>query len=362
MPMDCYITRTGSFLPGDRVPNDQIDRYLGLLDGEALIRQSVLAMNGIEGRFYAQDAHQHPTYSVYDLATEAAKRCCENAPSLQRISYLSAGTTYSPLSGPGICSLLHHRLKEMPWLQSPIEISSHGGICTSAASALLAAIRAIQSGEHTSALCIGTEHASEVLKSTAIKPIDDRAQHAEIRNSQWFMSVFLRSMLSDGAGAFLLSDRPNADQVSLRVNWMHSRSFAHEAPLCMKLENSSGLLTQDVHVLARYLVPTATKILIEAMDQHRESMDDYTMVLPHMSSFFFRRKMERAMLSSSRSSTPVPYWTNLKTCGNTGAASIFVMLDEYWKTCQLKNGDRILLFVPESGQFNFVLISLTVCA
>jgi 3-oxoacyl-[acyl-carrier-protein] synthase-3 len=36
------------------------------------------------------------------------------------------------------------------------------------------------------------------------------------------------------------------------------------------------------------------------------------------------------------------------------------MLDEYLKTKPVAAGDRLLLFVPESGQFNFVLISLTV--
>ena len=56
----------------------------------------------------------------------------------------------------------------------------------------------------------------------------------------------------------------------------------------------------------------------------------------------------------------VPYWTNLRTAGNTGAASIFIMLDEYLKDHPVTSGDRLLLFVPESGQFNYVLISLTV--
>ena len=41
-------------------------------------------------------------------------------------------------------------------------------------------------------------------------------------------------------------------------------------------------------------------------------------------------------------------------------ASIFVMLDEFRRTTTLRLGQRILLFVPESGQFNFVLIRLTV--
>ena len=83
------------------------------------------------------------------------------------------------------------------------------------------------------------------------------------------------------------------------------------------------------------------------------------MVLPHMSSYYFERSVRKIMdeLSPHRE---VPYWTNLRTAGNTGAASIFIMLDEYLKTQPVANGDRILLFVPELGQFNYVLVSLTV--
>jgi len=33
--MRCYITRAASFLPGPPVENDDIERYLGSLDGEA---------------------------------------------------------------------------------------------------------------------------------------------------------------------------------------------------------------------------------------------------------------------------------------------------------------------------------------
>jgi 3-oxoacyl-[acyl-carrier-protein] synthase-3 len=78
-----------------------------------------------------------------------------------------------------------------------------------------------------------------------------------------------------------------------------------------------------------------------------------------MSSYYFEPAVKKiiAELSPSRE---VPYWTNLRTAGNTGAASIYIMLDEYLKTRPVASGDRILLFVPESGQFNYVLASLTV--
>jgi 3-oxoacyl-[acyl-carrier-protein] synthase-3 len=83
------------------------------------------------------------------------------------------------------------------------------------------------------------------------------------------------------------------------------------------------------------------------------------MVLPHMSSYYFEPSLQK-ILDEFSPHRKVPYWTNLRTAGNTGAASIFIMLDEYLKTQPVADGDRLILFVPESGQFNYVLISLTV--
>lgn len=356
--MHCYITRTASYLPGPAVENDCIQQYLGSLDGEAEIKETVLSMNGILRRHYAQDQQQQRTQDVYDLGAQAVQNCL--AQETAAVTYLAAGTTYSPLAAPGFASILHNRLQDRNYLDYPVEISSHAGVCSSAAAALVGAIRAITTGQHSSALAVGAEHASEVLKASLIRPVDDRDQHINVRNSRWFMSVFLRFMLSDGAGAFLLQDRPATSGLSLRVNWTHSLSFAHETPLCMKLDNRTGLLSQDVSVLSRHLVPAASKFLSRGLESNGDTLDSHAIILPHMSSFFFRRKLERIIASHSRDSQkPVPYWTNLATAGNTGAASIFIMLDHYLQKHEVRDGERILLFIPESGQFNFVMISLT---
>jgi 3-oxoacyl-[acyl-carrier-protein] synthase-3 len=167
-------------------------------------------------------------------------------------------------------------------------------------------------------------------------------------------------MLSDGAGAFLLRDRPNPVGLSLRVDWTHSMSMAHETPLCMKLDNATGLLTQDIRILNRHLITASEVVVRDALTRNHETLGNYQMVLPHLSSYFFRKKVERLMEQLVGSGQPkVPYWTNLETAGNTGAASIYIMLDEYLRTHSVQHGDRLLLFIPESGRFNFVLISLT---
>ena len=358
--MPCYITRTGSFLPGPPVPNESIEQFLGSLDGEAEVKKQILGMNGITSRHYAQQENQTSTHSVYELGALAIQDCLQNVRTPSPIGMLAAGTTFAPLSGPGIGSLLHSQAQKMGLLPQPLEIASHSGICTSAAAAIVAGYRALELGIHQGCVCVGAEHASEILKSSVIHPIDDRTQHAQLRNSQWFMSVFLRFMLSDGAGAMLLESSPRGGQVSWKIDWTHSMSFANETPLCMKLDNSNRLLSQDVSILSRFLFPKGRKFVDDALVRHDEKLDSYQCVLPHLSSFFFRRKMERILSElSADPEHPVPYWTNLATAGNTGAASIFIMLDHYVKSHRSNHGDRILLFIPESGQFNFVLISLT---
>lgn len=127
----------------------------------------------------------------------------------------------------------------------------------------------------------------------------------------------------------------------------------------MHINSSTMILSQNIKILAEYMAPLSKKAVEGALCKHGEKLDNYTIVLPHMSSYYFERAVKK-IISELSPNREVPYWTNLRTAGNTGAASIFIMLDEYLKTKPVAAGDRILLFVPESGQFNYVLISLTV--
>ena len=356
----CYITNTGSFLPGDPVENQDIHQYLGRVLGEGRVRSKILAVNGIQTRHYALDKQQSATHSIYELAAEAVKDCLPQDGAAPRIDYLSAGTTYAPILAPGLSSLLHDQLSKDKVVNHSLEINSNSGICSSGAQALVNAARAVKSGDARAAVCVGVEQSSIGLRSRAFHTVYDLpAILRNVRTSRWFMSVFLRFMLSDGAGAFLLEPRPREQGFSLQVNWTYSRSFANQAPLCMQLHSRPLMLTQDVRILAKYMAPLSKEAVTGALCEYGETLEGYTMVLPHMSSYYFEPAVKKIMaeLSPNRD---VPYWTNLRTAGNTGAASIYIMLDEYLKTQPVAAGDRILLFVPESGQFNFVLISLTV--
>jgi 3-oxoacyl-[acyl-carrier-protein] synthase-3 len=360
--MNVFITRTGAFLPGEPVDNASIPAYLGTLLGEAKIRERVLRANGIEQRHYALDRRQNATHDVYEITALAVGSCLGSHDLEAPISYLAAGSTHTPFNGPGLSSILHGELRTRGLLDHALEINSNAGICTSGAQALVNACRAVRGGDHRHALSVGVEQPSAVLKSKAMKPTYDLPQMLrDVRRSKWFMSIFLRFMLSDGAGAFLVQDRPAESGPSFEVAWSYSRSFAHETPLCMKLDNASGSLSQDVEILAKHMGPCIKKVVAGAMEKHDDHLARYKVILPHLSSFYFRRHMFGVFRSFTRGTDHrIDYWTNLATKGNTGAASIYVIFDEYVRSHELEDGDRILLFIPESGQFNFVLVSLKV--
>ena len=82
--------------------------------------------------------------------------------------------------------------------------------------------------------------------------------------------------------------------------------------------------------------------------------------LCHYSSHHFKGKVAD-MLTMAGAGIPEEKWyTNLYTRGNTGCASIFIMIDEFMETQDPAVGDTLLCMVPESGRFNTSYLHLTV--
>ena len=183
------------------------------------------------------------------------------------------------------------------------------------------------------------------------------------------------ALLSDGAGACLVQDKPKDSGLSLKVEWVELVSFAHELPVCMYMGGertpSGGLvgwrdgesleagiragvlnIHQDVKVLGKHIVSTCARSLELLRRKHRFTPDDATWFLPHYSSEFFRDKTHDALVDVG---FPIPYerWcSNLTERGNTGCASSLIMLDDFLASGRLRRGDGVVLLVPESGRFS----------
>jgi 3-oxoacyl-[acyl-carrier-protein] synthase-3 len=197
-----------------------------------------------------------------------------------------------------------------------------------------------------------------------------------------FENEFLRWMLSDGAGAWVLTDRPREEGLSLRVDWVDVVSFANEAPSCMYygaakrpdgslesfrlVDEPDALvrggylsLSQDVEALRKHLPGLARRAFALSRDRRRLDPGQIDWFLPHYSSEGLRQPLAEGM-NEVGFAVPADRWfTNLTAKGNTGSASIYVILDELVASGRVEPGDRVLCFVPESSRFSFALVHLT---
>jgi len=112
-------------------------------------------------------------------------------------------------------------------------------------------------------------------------------------------------------------------------------------------------IKQDVRLLNENIVRAALREpLAEVMDKRRLRVDDIDWFLPHLSSQFFAEPVVQALADVG---LPIPrekWFSNLARKGNTGSASPFIMLDELFRSGNIKPGQKLLMFIPESGRFS----------
>jgi len=87
---------------------------------------------------------------------------------------------------------------------------------------------------------------------------------------------------------------------------------------------------------------------------------DIDWYLPHYSSHYFRAKFYDVMKEIGFEIPYDKWFTNLPYTGNTGSASIYIIMEELFKSGRLTPGEKILCFIPESGRFSHCFMLLTV--
>ena len=367
-----YITSAGIFLPNDPISNNEMEDYLGKINGqESKLKERILAQNGIEQRYYAIDKNQQTCFSNAELATKAAKQALERAKVLPKdVEMLATGTTQGDLPVPGFASMVHARL--------PIgncEVASFQSVCASGMMAIKAAYSQIKNGDKKNAICLGSELSSRLFKASRFD--------AQGMKSTPFDTEFLRWMLSDGAGAFVLEDAAPEDTIALEVEWIDLKSQAQAYPLCMytgKNDNKDEQektwldyddyaaaaqagainLKQDVRLLDQ-VVKEGVAHFFELINQQKIKVSEIDWLCCHYSSEFFKEPIKELMRKGGADIPEEKWFNNLKTKGNTGSASIFIMLEELMYSKKLKAGDKVLCMVPESGRFitSFMLLTVT---
>lgn len=361
-----YIEGSGRFLPGAPIDNEAMDAFIAPLNRvSARIKKRILSENGIRTRHYGIDADGVTVHSTAGMAAQAIRSCLASSGArLDGISLLAAGTAGGDALMPGFASMLQGELGA-----PPMETVSSHGICAAGVGAWAYAAQSVELGGHHQALVAASEMPSRLFK---------RSRYAAKDYDADFDAHFLRWMLSDGAGALLLTDAPTARRgVRLRLRWIHQRSFSGDYPACMQLgltldrsrshldyaswqqaeADGALFLRQDIRLLPHLFDVGVHEYAKLAHDGWVDpaSIDHF---LCHYSSERFAPVVDELMHKAGLSIPRERWYSNLTTRGNTGSASIFIMLDEFLETHALEPGQRILCFIPESGRFTvaFVLI------
>ncbi|HVM88365.1 MAG TPA: beta-ketoacyl-ACP synthase III [Puia sp.] len=375
-----YITGTSKFLPNSPIENEEMEEYLGLINGTpSKSRRIVLRNNGIKQRYYAITKDGKPTHTNAQMTAIAIRELFNNDPAkLKSFQLLCCGTSSPDQMMPSHAVMVHGELPET----NSIEVVSPAGVCCAGMHALKYAYMAIKTGEAETAISSGSERISSLLRSENFEDEAKKLKQLEANPYISFDKDFLRWMLSDGASAFLLSNQPNENGISLRIEWMDGFSFAHEKEACMymasdkepdgslksykefshaeQMEKSIFSIKQDVKLLSENIVPLGGIGVTAVLKKHNMQSSEIDYFLPHMSSDFFRDKIYTRLKENG---TPIEYdkwFVNLPRVGNVGSASVYLMVNELFHSGKLKKGEKIFLLVPESSRFSYMFAMMTV--
>ena len=385
MSRSVFINATNSFFPNEPVGNEAIENVLGTYkDRPSKCRRVVLESNQIKTRYYAIDpATRKPTHTNSQMTAEAVLGLFTQNPelNLKDVQLLCCGTSSPDLLIPAHGQMVQGNLAEFSG-----EVVTTAGVCCSSMSALKMAYLSVLAGDTSAAVVTGSEVPSKSMRAEFFESESDSKVEELKKNPMIaFEHEFLRWMLSDGAGAFYLSNQALPGKTNLKINWIEGRSYANEVPVCMYAggnRETDGTVTpwkdlrllegfeknkyvmnlgQDVRLLKEKIATyTVERPLTELKKKRGLKPGDYAWFVPHFSSDFFR---EILFSSLTQVDFQIPYdrwFTSLYEKGNVGSASVFVSLDELIRTKKLNPGEKILCYNPESARFSAYYMELEV--
>jgi len=362
---DAFITGVGAFLPGPPVPNDAMEDHLGRIGGrDSLLGRRALRWNGVETRHYAMRSGALPEYSNAGMCARAVDAALDRAAvERSQLTFLAAATTQGDFLVPGHAASVHGELGI-----GPLEIASFQSVCGSSLMAAKSAWLSVRAGEHKVAAACAGEFASRWFQPAFY---EDSAL-VDAKGRLRAEADYLRFTLSDGAGAAVMEAAPRPAGLSLKVEFIDLVSLAHLYDPCMwagapvesradlrtswsfagpQAAHASGAiaLLQDFDLLKR-IIRAWVGVYLGKVEEGRIRPEAVDHLLCHYSARSIREELV-SLLEKTDAMIPETKWfSNLRTVGNIGSASIWVMLEEFLRSGRLKAGEKILCVVPESGR------------
>ena len=303
------ITGTGSFLPPNRLTNDQLAAQLGA-QGIETSDQWIVERTGIRARHFAAEG-----VNSSDLGVEAAKRALAAAGcNAASIDLIIVATSTPDMVFPSTACIVQQKLGVHGCAAFDVQ-----AVCAGFVYALTVADSMIKAGVARKALVIGAEVFSRILD------FKDRTTCV---------------LFGDGAGAVVLEA---SDEPGLLASALHADG-RHVGILCVPGHVSGGhvlgdpLLKMDGPAVFKLAVSVLERVARDVLAKANRTEADIDWLVPHQANI-------RIMQSTARK-LELPAEKLVVTVhehGNTSAASIPLALDEAVRGGKIQRGDTVML-------------------
>ena len=305
------IVSLGAYAPKRLLTNQDLERMVETSD-EWIVRRT-----GIRERHIAEEGE-----ATSDLAVRAAQQALERAGvEPEEVEFIVVGTTTGDMAFPTTANVVQHRLGCRQAGSADVYAA-----CTGSIYSLSIASQYIQTGKYRTVLAIGAETLSKITdftdRGTCIL-LADAAGAAVLRPATGAFGILDTDLYSDGKYWELLY-QPGGG----------SRNPTTHETVDKRMHYAKMKGNEVFKVAVRMFVDSAERIL----QRNGCKADDVDLFIPHQANL---RIIEAA---AKRVGLPMErVFVNIDRYGNTGAASVYVALEEAWSLGRIKPGDLILL-------------------
>ena len=305
------IVSLGAYAPKRILTNQDVARMVETSD-EWIFRRT-----GIRERHIAEEGE-----ATSDLAVRAAQQALERAGvEPEEVEFIIVGTTTGDMAFPTTANLVQHRLGCRTAGSADVYAACSGSIYS-----LSIGAQYIQTGKYRTVLAIGAETLSKITdftdRGTCIL-LADAAGAAVLRPAAGAFGILDTDLYSDGQYWDLLY-QPGGG----------SRNPATHETVDKRMHYAKMKGNEVFKVAVRMFVECAGRIL----ERNGFTAKDIDLFIPHQANL---RIIEAA---AKRVGLPMErVFVNVDRYGNTGAASVYVALEEAWSMGRIKPGDLVLL-------------------
>ncbi len=305
------IVSVGAYAPKHVRTNADLERMVETSD------EWIVQRTGVRERHIADD-----TEAASDLGVRAAQQALERANLVpEDVEFIVVGTTSPDMNFPSAANFIQHKLGT--GRAGSVDLKA---ACTGSIYSLFMGAQFVQTGKYRTVLAIGTEVLSRITdwtdRGTCIL-LADAAGAVVLQASDGDAGIIDADLYSDGRYWEYLYQPGGGSRHPATRETVEAR---------MHYAKMKG---NEVFKVAVRMFEESTNVLLANNGLRVEDVD---LFVPHQANL---RIIEAA---AKRLGLPIEkVIVNVDRYGNTGAASVYVALEEAWSLGRIKPGDLLLL-------------------